>query len=116
MFSFKSLLRDPRLMVSVDHLKKAMDVGELGVILDVRTQEEYLGSHLQNSISLPVDELKLKVAAIVPLKTTRIFCYCRTDDRSYEAVKILREMGYQSSWALGGGISEWQKKAFPTFK
>lgn len=103
-------------MVSAESLKAAYDRHDLGMVLDVRTQEEYLGGNLESSVNLPISELKLKIAAIIPLKTTRIYCYCHTDNRSYQAVKILREMGYQSSWALEGGISEWQKKGFPVVR
>lgn len=116
MFSFKSLLRDPALMVSVDSLKRAIDVGEAGVIVDVRTIEEYNRGHLAKSINIPVDELSLKVASILPLKTTRIFCYCHTDNRSWEAAKMLRGMGYQLAYAVEGGIAEWVKKNYPVVK
>ena len=116
MFNLKSLLRDPRFMISAGTLKAAYDRHDFGMILDVRTQEEYLGSHLESSINIPIDELVLKISALVPLKTTRIYCYCQTDNRSYRAVKLLKDMGYQSSWALTGGISEWQKKGFEVVK
>ncbi len=116
MFNFKSLLRDPKLLVSVETLKRAIDVSEAGVMVDVRTPEEYASGHIEKSISLPMVELVLKIESFVPLKTTRIFCYCHTDNRSYEAAKTLRGMGYQLAYAVKGGIADWQKKGFPVVK
>lgn len=82
----------------------------------MRTQEEYLGGHLQDSLSIPLHELSFKIASLVPLKTTRIFCYCDRGNRSYEAAKILQKMGYQLAYSLDGGILSWQKKGLPVVK
>lgn len=116
MFNFKNLLLDPKIIISVESLKKDIDVHGVGVIVDVRTQEEYLQDHLSDSISLPLNELTFKIASLVPLKTTRIFCYCDTGNRSYEAAKTLRTMGYQLAYSVSGGIVEWKKKGLPVVK
>lgn len=116
MFNFEKLFRNPKLIVSPQSLKKAIDVHEIGIIMDVRTQQEYLGGHLQDSMNIPLEELSFKIASLVPLKTTRVFCYCEHGNRSYEAAKALRAMGYQLAYSLDGGILNWEKKGLPVVK
>lgn len=116
MFNFKNFFRDPKIIISPGALKKAIDVHEVGVIMDVRTQQEYLGGHLQDSLSIPLEELSFKIASLVPLKTTRVFCYCDHGNRSYKAAKLLCAMGYQLAYSLDGGIVNWQKKGLPIVK
>jgi len=115
-FNFKTLFRNPKLIISPETLKKDIDVHEIGVIVDVRTQQEYLGGHLQDSMNIPLEELSFKIASLVPLKTTRVFCYCDHGNRSYEAAKVLRALGYQLAYSLDGGIENWQKKGLPVVK
>lgn len=113
MFNLKSLFRDPKLVVSPESLKKGIDVSEIGVIIDIRPQEEYLKGHIVNSISVPLNELKLKIASVAPLKTSRLFCYCEDGEKCYQAAKDMREMGYQLAYGLDGGYRAWIAKGFP---
>ena len=112
MFNLKSLLKDPGYFISVEKLKTEMDLHNFGVILDLRSIEEFGQGHLETSMSLPFNELPLKIASLVPVKTTRVFCYDATGEQAYEAAKKLREMGYQLSFALDGGIDGWKVKGF----
>ncbi len=114
MFNFKSLLRDPKCIISVESLKKDIDVSGVGVVVDVRTQEEYAKGHVPNSISIPFNELQLKIASLVPLKTTRIFCYSTDGEKSYESVKFLLGMGYQLAYSVKGGYKAWFIKGYPS--
>lgn len=112
MFNFKSFFRDPKVVVSAQHLKEAIDVSGVGIILDVRGQEEFLKGHIKGSTSLPNNELKFKISSIVPLKTTRIFCYCNDGDISYASAKELQGMGYQLAFSIEGGLKAWQAKGY----
>lgn len=114
MFNFKTLLRDPKYIVSVDMLKKDMEVGEAGIIVDVRSQEDYAKGHLLNSVNIFSNELSFKIASLVPLKTTRIFCYCNDGEESYEAAKLLLGMGYQLTYSVEGGYKAWLAKSYPS--
>lgn len=114
MFNFKNLLRDPGHIVSVDTLKKDIDVSEVGVVVDVRSQEDYVKGHIPHSVNIPKEELKYKIASLVPLKTTRIFCYCMNGETSYEAAKLLLGMGYQLAYSVEGGYNAWFAKGYPS--
>lgn len=76
------------------------------ILLDVRTQEEYVEGHIPNSQLLPLQELKEKVEATIPNKKEEIVVYCRSGVRSRQAAQILIDLGYENVYNLGG-IIEW---------
>ncbi len=74
-----------------------------GVLLDVRTQEEYLDGHIEGSINIPLQEID-KISQNVQNKSVAIFVYCRSGARSKKAVDILAKMGYDNVKNIGGII------------
>ena len=75
------------------------------IILDVRTKQEYEQGHIENSILLPVDEIKSKAESVLPDKDAVILVYCRSGNRSYHASVSLIELGYTNVLDFGGIIS-----------
>ena len=72
------------------------------VILDVRTQEEYDAGHVANAVLLPYDEVRERIAALVPDKDKIILVYCRAGVRSKRAALELIELGYTQVFDVGG--------------
>lgn len=110
MYSIKNLFRDPRVIVSPESLNKSMEANEIGQIVDLRSQEEYLQGHIKGAIHIAANELELKIGSLIPVKTSRIFCYCQDGEKSYQMVKKLRELGYQLAFSIDGGIKAWMAK------
>ena len=77
---------------------------EHATILDVRTPEEFSGSHYPNAINIPLNELRQRVDEIKQLKQP-IVAYCRSGNRSGMAVAILRQSGLTNVFN-GGGLNE----------
>ena len=83
------------------------------VLLDVRTPEEFAGSHLPGAENIDfdapgfVDAVKARVPA-----GSEIALYCRSGRRSAEAARELEEAGY-SVKDLDGGILAWEKAGLP---
>lgn len=71
------------------------------VLLDVRTQEEYLEAHIPGSLNIPLDELQ-SAANEIPAKNTPVFVYCLSGGRSRRAEQVLRNMGYTDLTNIGG--------------
>ena len=92
--------------ISAEKAKEMIDKGEYGVILDVRSLEEYNEGHIEEAILLPVSEIKEKVEAIIPDKDEVVLLYCRSGRRSATAAKDLIEMGYDNVYDFGG-IIDW---------
>jgi rhodanese-related sulfurtransferase/DNA-binding CsgD family transcriptional regulator len=91
-------------------LKKAA-AGEL-LVLDVRPAEEYAVAHLPHARSLPVDELKKRLAELP--KDTPVVAYCRGPFclMAKNAVDLLRKRGYQA-FHLSDGVAEWRARGLP---
>lgn len=70
------------------------EVEKGGVLIDVRTADEFNEGHLANAINIPYTEIADKIAAHVKNKTDRIVVYCRSGNRSSIAKKTLEKLGY----------------------
>ncbi len=77
------------------------------VVIDVRPETEYAAGHLPFARSIPVAELKKRIAEIPKDKT--IVAYCRGPFclLAGEAVSILHDAGHHAM-RLDDGVAEWQ--------
>ncbi|RYF16227.1 MAG: metalloregulator ArsR/SmtB family transcription factor [Comamonadaceae bacterium] len=91
-------------------LKRAK-AGEV-LILDVRATEEYEAGHLPHAQSLPVGDLRKRLAEIP--KDVPVVAYCRGPFcfMAKDAVKLLRSRGYQA-FHLRDGVAEWRAHGLP---
>ena len=85
---------------------------EGGVIVDVRTPEEFSGGHVNGAVNIPVDRIGAKLDEIAQLtggdKDKPLIVYCRSGARSARAKKELVRAGYTQVTNLGG-LSDWPK-------
>lgn len=88
---------------------KAMDQADL-VLLDVRDNMAFQYGHIENSINLPLEELKKQIEnseLSEQLKQNKkIVVYCKRGEASAEAVTLLREQGLDA-YNLVGGYMAW---------
>lgn len=99
--------------VTVDDVKKVHD-GEInGLLLDVRTPQEYEKGHIKGSINIPLDELTNKVTTIFPDKASTIYVYCLSGSRSNIAVSFMEKMGYTHVCSVTSGLLAWRHKQYP---
>ena len=91
-------------------LKKAA-AGEV-LVLDVRPTDEYASAHLPHARSLPVDELKRRLAELP--KNKPVVAYCRGPFclMARDAVALLRKRGYRAI-PLSDGVAEWRAHGMP---
>jgi len=76
------------------------------LIIDVRSEEQYDEEHIKDSISIPLDELKIKLPAEVPEKDAVVLFYCTSGILAQEAAKTAQLLGYQNAFNMGG-ITDW---------
>ena len=72
-----------------------------GVLLDVRTREEYRRGHIPGSVNLDVGEVH-RAPDLWPDKSVPLFVYCRSGARSGQAAFRLKKMGYANVTNIGG--------------
>ena len=91
-------------------LKKA-ETGEV-LVIDVRPAEEFAAVHLPYARSLPVGELKKRLAELP--KDTPVVVYCRGPFclMAKDAVELLRNKGYRA-FHLTDGVAEWRAHGLP---
>jgi len=82
------------------------------VVLDVRPSDEYASGHLPYARSMPLAELKHRLAELPADK--EIVAYCRGPFcmLSAEAVQLLREHGYRAH-KIADGLPEWMAAGLP---
>ena len=85
---------------------QAVEAGRAEV-LDVRTDGERAAGHAEGSEHLPLAAIE---AGEVPgvAKDAKLFVYCRTGRRAAEAVKLLRDAGYEDVTNIGG-LADWDR-------
>lgn len=82
------------------------------VVLDVRPSDEYANGHLPYARSMPLEEIKRRLAELPADK--EIVAYCRGPFcmLSAEAVQLLREHGYDAH-KITDGLPEWLAAGLP---
>lgn len=71
------------------------------VVIDVRTEAEWNGGHLQGAVLIPHDKIEQGITAVVPDKQTKIYLYCHSGRRSGIAAEALKKAGYGDAVNLG---------------
>jgi len=104
---------DPEPVAMKDLLARARS-GKV-VILDTRPASEFAAGHIAGALSVPVDELKRKLADLPKTKEFVAYCrgpYCVYADR---AVELLKQSGRRAR-RLDGGFPEWKLAGLPVEK
>ncbi len=79
------------------------------VILDVRTDDECADGIIPNSINIDIYKGQGFVYRVEELdKTKNYYVYCKSGGRSAQACHILNQLGFQNTYNLLGGFSQWQ--------
>lgn len=93
--------------ITIEEAKKLIDDGEVTLILDVRTEKEFAEGHLENAIQIAVEELKDNLVEIEKFKNELVLVYCKSGNRSSDAMNILKENGFTNLVHMKDGISAW---------
>ena len=76
------------------------DIDTGAQLLDVRTPEEFTAGYIEGASNYPLNKIQ---AGLEPTasKTTKVYVYCRSGNRSAEAKSILEKSGYADVVDLG---------------
>lgn len=87
-----------------------------GIILDVRTPQEYTRGHIENSTLISTNDPKFLEKVSLLQKDKPIYVYCLSGSRSYAVANYLSKNGYSSVYNLSRGLLEWQGNGYPLTK
>jgi rhodanese-related sulfurtransferase len=89
-------------------------VAEAGVItLDVRTPSEFAEGFIEGArlIDFQSGNFENEIAALDKNATYAV--YCRSGNRSGQAVKVMHDAGFHNVYNLNGGIIDWANAGLP---
>ena len=89
-------------------------VAEAGVItLDVRTPIEFGEGHIEGArlIDFQSGNFENEIAALDKNATYAV--YCRSGNRSGQAVKVMQEAGFTNVYNMNGGVIDWANAGLP---
>lgn len=94
--------------VNGDELLRRVRHGEV-TVLDVRPREEFRAGHIPGALSVPLAELKKRLAGLP--KDRDVVAYCRGPYcvMAIEAVALLRKKGFRA-FRLEQGVVEWRAR------
>jgi len=91
--------------VSVDEFRNQI-ASVNGVVIDVRTPEEFNAGHLENAININVESSDFQSKISELDKNTTYFVYCKSGRRSTLATDQMVDSGFTSLYNLNGGFSD----------
>ncbi len=81
---------------------------ENAVILDVRTEDEWNDGIIPNAINIDIYKGQGFIYKVEELdKSKNYYVYCKAGGRSAQACNIMNQMGFETTYNLMGGFSEW---------
>ena len=89
-------------------------VAEAGVItLDVRTPGEYAEGHLEGARLIDFQSGNFEDEISTLDKNATYTVYCRSGNRSGQAVKVMHDAGFHNVYNLNGGVIDWANAGLP---
>jgi uncharacterized membrane protein YdjX (TVP38/TMEM64 family)/rhodanese-related sulfurtransferase len=88
------------------------------LVLDVRGAAEFSGElgHIAGANNIAVEDLAHRLPELEAQRARAIVLVCRTDKRSAQAARLLRQAGFEHLAVLRGGMTEWNKAGLPVEK
>jgi rhodanese-related sulfurtransferase len=89
-------------------------IAEAGVItLDVRTPGEFAEGYIQGArlIDFQSGNFENEIAALDKNATYAV--YCRSGNRSGQAVKVMQDAGFTNVFNMNGGVIDWANAGLP---
>jgi rhodanese-related sulfurtransferase len=83
------------------------------VLLDIRTPEEYAEARISGSENIDFydADFAAQLEQLDPDGTYVV--YCRSDNRSGQAMETFRDLGFSEVYEMDGGIVNWYESGYP---
>ena len=90
---------------TMEEVRSDMQNDEDVLLVDVREIDEFSDGHIPDAINVPLNEIEQNAEVMLP-KDKILYVYCRSGQRSGAAVRMLKELGYEQVYNIGG-IMQW---------
>ncbi|HQY19889.1 MAG TPA: rhodanese-like domain-containing protein [Ignavibacteria bacterium] len=95
---------------------KELSENDAYVLLDVRTPDEFNSERLKDSINIDFYESDFEDKLDELDKRKKYLIYCRSGNRSRQAMFLMRDLGFEEVNNLSEGIISWVENNFETIK
>ena len=86
-----------------------LEADENAVIIDVRTPNEVAEGIIPNAIHIDIFKGQGFIDEIKQLdRSKNYYVYCRVGGRSGQACSVMNQLGFNNTYNLVGGITEWK--------
>ncbi len=87
---------------------------ENGVVVDIRTKDEYKQGHITDAVHILLSEIKAgNLPAIEKHKSAPIIVVCKTGHTAREAASLLVKAGFENVSLLKDGLISWSEAKLP---
>ena len=102
--------------LSPKEFRKKLENSTDPLLLDVRTPEETAKGYLKGAVFMDFYDSSFKTQVSTIDRNKPVFVYCAIGGRSWDAAKIMQEMGFKKVYDLKGGIIVWKIKNYDYVK
>lgn len=102
--------------ISADELDSQMKAGKAPLVIDVRTEDDYLAGHIPGARLIPHTQMGDYVEGLSALKDEPIVVYCRSGKRAGMAAEVLEKAGFNKVMILEGSYPGWEAAGKPVKK
>ncbi len=86
------------------------------LVLDVRSENEFIDGHIVNSINIPFSYLTKRFEELGDDKERPLVVICKSGARAKSAGTLLCKEGFKNVTVLAGGLMAWQHDKYPVAK
>ncbi len=94
-------------MISIYQLERMLDQGSPLLLVDLRTEEEYIYGHLYTAVNIPYESLADREEELY--KGLPVLFYCEHGGKSMQAAREYAGRGFKAA-SLGSGIQYYSGK------
>lgn len=92
-----------------DQWKAKLENDTNALVLDVRTEDEVVEGIIPNAKHIDIYKGQGFIYEVEELdKTKNFYVYCRMGGRSAQACAVMNQLGFENTFNLVGGFSEWR--------
>ena len=102
--------------ISVDELASQIEAGKAPMVIDVRSEDEYLAGHVPGARLIPHDKMAKYLDSLSAMKEDTLVLYCRSGKRAGMAAEILEANGFNEVTILEGSFEAWSDAGKPVAK
>jgi rhodanese-related sulfurtransferase len=99
------------LISTAEAAQLAVDPGV--VVIDVRTPEEFAEGHIEGATLVDINSPTFADEIDALDRDASYLVYCRSDNRSGQAVAIMQQVGFEQLWDMDGGVIAWSAEGRP---